>query len=258
MSYPYVGAERVMQTAAITPQSDVAARKKTMVPQGQRRRHCSAQQREYRREVCSTGQYASRSGASHVRPPVPSLGSSAHLDPASCGTHRRRRPSRPDSALVRPIAPLSQHHSSDRPPPVAEATPGNGSPTNNPVVRSTRPFRRPDLRSLSSPRTAAVSMPVGHRRRRREACWTAASTAASSQQTDAKCPKPASFIRGSSPPPTSGARMMGRRWSSGVGRDVGAAVHRAPAASTNYEAGGKRLPVPGESACPHPVPGKIG
>jgi hypothetical protein len=45
-------------------------------------------------------------------------------------------------------------------------------------------------------------MPVGHRRRRREACWTAASTAASSQQTDAKCPKPASLIRGSSPPLT--------------------------------------------------------
>ena len=34
--------------------------------------------------------------------------------------------------------------------------PGNGSPTNNPVVRSRRPSRRPDLRSLSSPRTAAV------------------------------------------------------------------------------------------------------
>jgi hypothetical protein len=38
---------------------------------------------------------------------------------------------------------------------VAEATPANRSPTNNPVVRSRRPSRRPDLRSLSSPRTAA-------------------------------------------------------------------------------------------------------
>jgi hypothetical protein len=50
--------------------------------------------------------------------------------------------------------PLSQHHSSDRPPPVAGTVPGNGSPTNNPVVRSRRPSRRPDLRS---PQLAAHS-----------------------------------------------------------------------------------------------------
>ena len=36
--------------------------------------------------------------------------------------------------------------------------------------------------------------------------WTAASTAASSQQTDARCPKPAPFIRGSSPPLTTYVR----------------------------------------------------
>ena len=46
------------------------------------------------------------------------------------------------------------------------------------------------------------SMPEGHRRRRREACWTAASTAAPSPQKDAVRPKPAPFIRGSSPPLT--------------------------------------------------------
>ena len=39
---------------------------------------------------------------------------------------------------------------------MAEATPAKVSPTNNPVVRSRRPSRRPDLRSINSPRTAAV------------------------------------------------------------------------------------------------------
>ena len=51
--------------------------------------------------------------------------------------------------------PLIQRRS-DRPPSVVEATPANRCPTNNPVVRSRRPSRRPDLHSLSSPRTAAV------------------------------------------------------------------------------------------------------
>ena len=33
---------------------------------------------------------------------------------------------------------------------------GDGSPTTNPVVRSRRPSRRPDLRSLGTPRAVAV------------------------------------------------------------------------------------------------------